>query len=168
MSLLGAGIEVCASLHSGELRFSSWLWRVCPCFQSPYHLNMVQPWEASRTSDCSMEPLLIPHLTYAGFWKRCWLAGTAQSPLLVNTLSHALCCLLPTGNISEVEVWVNGALELFVWFPLYYDCSPFYKYYLNIMMRSKNKTKYWKMKAENPSSILLSPGAKEQNSSGFV
>lgn len=62
----------------------------------------------------------------------------------------------------------DGALELFVWLPLYYDCSPFYKYYLNIMMRSKNKTKYWKMKAENPSSILLSPGAEEQNNSGFV
>lgn len=45
------------------------------------------------------------------------------------------------------------ALELFVWLPLYYDCFPFYKYYLNIMMRNKNKTKNterWKRKTHHP------------------
>lgn len=70
--------------------------------------------------------------------------GTNWYNSLPSLFKHAFpCSLLPAACMKHF--WGGGfddrALELFVWLPLYYDRLPFYKYYLNIMMRNKNKTK---------------------------
>lgn len=124
---------------------------MCHCLQSPCILSTVQPWEATRTSDCVLECLTVPYT-----WRALEEVPTvmAHSPDHVSTLSHALCCPLPARRVKSVCKIGGGfgdrALELFVWLSLYYDCLPLYKYYLNIMMRNKNKTKLLKDERGKP------------------
>lgn len=88
---------------------------------------------------------------------------------LPTSCKHTFPCprLLPAACMKHF--WGGGlgdcALELFVWLPLYYDCVPFYKYYLNIMMRNKNKTKI--LKDERGKPIIHSSFSRNKRTKQF-
>lgn len=69
------------------------------------------------------------------------------------------CPLLPAACMRWRFGWLCFRL------PLYYDCFPFYKYYLNIMMRNKNKTKI--LKDERGKLIIHSSFSRNKRTKQF-